>query len=76
MLMPICLRVHSAGRSKSPEIAEMHRLLLLTLLLALILPVGAEPNQIIGGRSYTVSAPLALKGEAIAMAGQQLTALL
>ncbi len=53
----------SARRSKGPEIAEMHGWLLLTLLMALILPVSAAPNQIIGGVSYTISAPLAPEGQ-------------
>lgn len=62
MIKLLCLHVPSAGRSKSQEIAHFFIWLSLALLLALILPVSAEPNQIIGGVSYTISAPLAPEG--------------
>ena len=63
MIKLLCLRAPSSGRSKSPEIAHMCTWLSLAIILALILPVSAEPNQIIGGVSYTISAPLAPEGQ-------------
>jgi len=63
MIKPLFLRMPSAGRSKSQEIAYMCIWLSLALLLSSILPVSAETNQIIGGVSYTISAPLAPEGE-------------
>ena len=63
MIKPLFLRMPSAGRSKSQEIAYMCIWLSLALLLALMPPVSAETNQMIGGVSYTISAPLAPAGE-------------
>ncbi|MDQ1312145.1 MAG: hypothetical protein QG605_684, partial [Euryarchaeota archaeon] len=63
MIKPLFLRMPSAGRSKSQEIAYMCIWLSLALLLALMPPVSAETNQMIGGVSYTISAPLAPEGE-------------
>ena len=59
MIKLLCLRVPSA-EGKESEIAHIY-MAITSFDLGIILPVSAEPNQIIGGVSYTISAPLALR---------------